>query len=432
MTKIEAIRAAIKATTDETERERLNDELIAAIQEEESAKASEQATQATKSFEDKLAEMKADFDNKLAEAKAATHIGTVEVGPSPEYKGFNLRRGAVKFADFLDQRGQAQKAAELRNNPDKIDRIMRHFADQIAKNWTSGPVTKAPVGGSDAAGDFLVNDDDRDELLSYARLTSVALRRARVESMESDVTTFPVENAKVSLAFSDPSSAIAATSATFTEATVTAKDLAGYADVRIHLEQDTQTPGGILGVLLSQFVESYGQSIDSAVFAGTGDPVSGIFLSYGQSEVFAAGSTAFSELLVTNMLNAVGKIPAVRRQGAAWYGLRSNVWQYLVGLTDNDGRPLFVNNFAQGGALTGFGYPVEETEYGPASAADTALFVFANLQSFIVGERLNTLQIFRDPYTSMASKLIKYYFFTRVGFANALPNDQVAIVTAET
>ena len=282
-------------------------------------------------------------------------------------------------------------------------------------------------GSNDAAGGYLV-PETWNTLIGYARKNSVALRNARNVNMVSDYMHVPLEDATVSLGFTSETAEAAETSATFSEVTLQATDLDGYADVSMHFEMDSTEP--IAALLLDQFTEAYGQNIDSAVFVGTGDPVSGIFLSYGQSEVFSAGSTAFSEVLASNLMNAISKLPRARRNGGKWYFDRPVLWEHINSLTDSNGRHYLFNDMREASAFRLLGYPVEELEHGDATGAGKVVGLFANLRGFIIGNRLSNLTLFRDPYSLSAKHYVRYVFWTRVAFANALPNDQVAIVTA--
>jgi HK97 family phage major capsid protein len=280
---------------------------------------------------------------------------------------------------------------------------------------------------TDTAGGYL-NPQQQGDLMAYARLNSVALRRGRSMNMESDYMRVPVENAKVSLGFTAEGTEASETSATFTQAELTAKDLDGYADVSMHLEMDSAAP--IAALLLDQFTESYGQLVDSAVFAGTGDPVSGIFLGYGRSEAFDTGSSSFSEVLASNLINAIGKLERPRRRNAAWYVGRTALWTYINNLKDANDNPYLARDFTSAVSQRLLGYPVEEIEDAPADAASTAMAVFGDLEGMIIGNRLSNLTLFRDPYSLSTQHYVRYVFWTRLAFANALPNNFVGVVTA--
>ena len=389
---------------------------------------------AEKAEADRIAKMEAELEElraereKIAQTKAIKPSeGEVKVGTNPDYKGINLRKGVDAFADMLERKNHYGAATKARNDEERTMGLIKAFHDMYVRSFDIGAYNKAIDYTSDEAGGFL-SPDIFGDLLAYARLNSVALQNARIVNMTSDVMKMPRENAKVSLGFTSTTTEAGETSATFEEVTLTAGDLDGYTDVAMHLEMDSTTP--IAALLLDQFTESYGQKIDSAVFACPGDPVSGIFLSAGRSEVFDSGSTNFSEVLVTNLIAAEGKLERPRRAGAKWYTGRSTLWSHIYPMKNDNGDHYLIQDLSRPGARTLLGYPVEEVEEFPANAAATAMAVFGNLDGFIIGNRLSNLTLFRDPYSLSTKHYVRYVFWTRVAFANALPNNFVTIETA--
>jgi HK97 family phage major capsid protein/HK97 family phage prohead protease len=352
----------------------------------------------------------------------------IKVGAPAEYKGVNLKRAVETFRDAQSQKGRVEAVKRIDHDEARAMHLLKGFVDLHKQSYEL--TEKSMVGGTTTLGGFLVDDEMRAELLAYARLSSVALRNARVEPMASDVQKFARENAKVTLAFSNEATAITESSATFEEVTVTAVDLDGYANVSWHLEQDSKVP--IAALLLDQFTEAFGQRIDSAVFAGTGSPMSGVFVVAAgpRSETFAAGSTNFSAVLASNLVNAIGKLEAPRRVGAKWYVRRDNLWTHINNLKDTTNVPYLARDFTNGVSSRMLGFPVEETEWGVDTGSSKTLAVFGNLDAVIIGERLNTLTLFRNPYLLTTAKKVLYAFWTRVGFAYALPANLVAIRTA--
>ena len=406
---------AIRKEAAEAERKR--------IEQEQAQKAEKERVA---NMEAELAELRKEKE-QIAQTKAI-HPGELKVGTNPEYKGINLRRGVEVFSDRLAHRGYEEAARKAVASEERTMGLIKAFHDMYVASFDLGTYDRKAVDyTNDAAGGYL-SPDQFGDLLAYARLNSVALRRARTVNMTSDVMKMPRENAKVQLGFTASTAEAGETSATFEEVTLTAQDLDGYADVSMHLEMDSSTP--IASLLLDQFTESYGQNIDSATFASTGDPVSGIFLSYGRSEVFDSGSTNFSEIVVGNLIAAEGKLERPRRAGAAWYIGRSSLWSHVYPLKNDNGDHYLIQDLSRPGARSLLGYPVEEVEDYPANAADTAMAVFGNLEGFIIGNRLTNLTLFRDPYSLSAKHYVRYVFWTRVGLAMALPNAFVAIASA--
>jgi HK97 family phage major capsid protein len=429
----------------EVDREALKKQLREEIEaEQKKAEEAAEAERKQKELEEKAAKAE-EVEKELTNLKQQFSMGEfskgarIQVGHPAEYNGMNLNRAKAAFGESFskrfggDQTAMGQKVARMAQS-DATAQILACIHD-AQQQTLKMPGVKVPVlkdlTNASAVGDILTPDDQRQEIINYARLTSVAMRNARVESMASDYQTFPVEGTKASVSFSAQTAEARDNDPTFTELGVTAKDLDGYVPVQQHVEMDSPNP--IASILLEQFIESMGQEVDSAVFMTDGDPVSGIFLAYGRSETFSSGSTAFSNLLIDNVVNAVGKLEVPRRRNARWYAGRSVVWTNFMNLQDEDGRPYFHMNPAEAVPGRMYGYPVEEIEVGDHSTgAGKAMAVFGDLTGMIVGERLNNMTLFRDPYSLSTKHYVLYVFWTRMGFGLALPNNFVAIQTAAT
>lgn len=421
MTKAELLKAMIAKTEDQEELKKLNDELIEAIREEERAKI-------TKELERQKEESVAKEMKEKAKASEG-YAHKIEVGTPGEYKGYNLRLAMEKalegFRASPTLKAAAQRAME---NREGFERLTKTFIDI----YDHAVVNKAPMAeGTGAAGGYLVPTEERMELLAYIREASVAMRDCTHVAMATDVMTLPRELTKVSVSYTDEGSEATETTPTFDQVTLTAKRLDAYTIVSNELIQDTKLPGGIVGVLMSQFVEAVGQKIDSTVFVAAGTPVSGVFRSAGYSQVFAPGSTNFSALLEADLRAIISKIPSSRLGNAKWYVHRSPLWTVVYGLKDSQNRPLFIPALNQGAPDLLYGFPVEKPETAPAtSAAGTGFIVFGDLRGFWIGDRLTNVNLFVDPYSHSKNYQTVYLLFTRWAFAHALPEYYGRIVTA--
>lgn len=433
MDELQLIEQLIAKSEDPKEIERLKARQIEIIEERAKEKArAEVKEEVEQEATEKLAaleEAKTASENQLKELKESMKMGEfrdgaqLKVGLTDNYKGHNLKRAAAEFKTALRHRDNREAIERAERNPEGLERLLKAFTDMRVDSMEN-PVTKDQIEGTDAAGGYLVHDDERDELLAYARDQSVALRRARIVRMNSDVVTMPREDAKVNLTFTNETTDTNETSATFDQVSLEAEDLDGYADVSLHLEMDNTTPGGIVGVLLDQFTEAYGQKIDQRVFEGA-SVASSVFDEAGYSVTL---SSLFDTLTVEKLRNTIGKLKPNRRNGAAWYGEYSVIWDYLYGVQE-DSKSVLIPDLRGRPGNQVLGYPLEELVEGPSTnTTGLPMLLFGNLNGYMVGERLNTLTLFRDPYTQRASKRVRYYFFTRVGFQMALPNNFVKII----
>jgi len=382
---------------------------------------------------EKAAAEKAVADTKaLNDVASKSVLGTqpkIVVGDPDNYKGYNLKK-VVGDIDMLDV--NATVKSRFKERPEQSFKLLKHFTDLYQGAMASPVQGKAAMQeGTNSEGGYLTPTEQRAELFAYVRELSVTMPDVTHIPMTSDVMTIPAELANVGVAWTAEEADATASNATFGQVTLTAKRLDAFSTSSNELLEDTNVPGGITAVLLSQFTEAVAKELDNQVLTGTGSPVSGVFTAAaGYSEVFGTGSTAFSELLESNVRNIIGKIPPERLDGAKWYMHNSVLWSYFYGLKDGDKRPLFVPSMSQGVPGTLFGYPVKQSSQATStSGAGATMAAFGNLKGFVVGDRLTNIKLFADPYTLGKSYQTNFYFFTRWAFAHALPGYYGRIVT---
>ncbi len=436
MSKIELLRSLIAKTEDPEELKKLQDQLIEAIREEERKKIEAEATQKAKEAEDKKAVEEGKATSKLAKIPEQKSP-IIEISTPGLYKGVSLK-AAVDTMQFDGRVNPAIRKLAIAT-PDKAEKVAKWMVDLMDRAYKNPIAAEAikgmteATGSSGTAGGYLTPTEERLAVLSYIRDVSIAMQDCAHIQMTSDAMTIPAENAKVSVAYTDEATDATETTPSLSQVSLTAKRLDAYTKVTNELLEDAGNPGGIAGLLAGQFIEAIGQKIDSTVFICTGSPVSGIFLSSGYSQVFSAGSTNFSELLESDIRNIVKKIRPNRRRNAKWYMATSVLWQYVYGLKDEDGRPLFVE-MRGGGPGPGqlWGYPVREgnDDIMPSTSATSAGFiVYGDLAGVLIGDRLTNVSLFVDPYSLARSYQTQFLLFTRWAFAHAMNQYYGRIVT---
>lgn len=367
---------------------------------------------------------------KAAEKSILSTTPKVEVGDPDNYKGVNLKRviGEIDFVTGVNEKVKDR----IKGNPDRAFRTLKMFTDMYQDAQKNPLATKAAMQeGTDSEGGYLTPTEQRPELLAYIREQSIVMPDVTHVMMSSDSMTIPRELTKVGVAWTAEETNATASNPTFDNITLTAKRLDAYSTSSNELIEDNNIPGGIAAILLSQFTEAVAKEIDKQILVGTGSPISGVFTAQaGYSEVFASGSTAFSELLESNIRNIIGKIPPERLDGAKWYMHNSVLWTYFYGLKDSQGRLLYINDQTAGGMGRLQGYPVKQSSQATStSAAGATLAAFGNLKGFMLGDRLTNIRLFVDPYTLGKSYQTNFYFFTRWAFAHALPGYYGRIVS---
>ena len=355
----------------------------------------------------------------------------VKVGEPGMYKGFNLKE---VIGEIDSQEGvNPSVKSRLAKNPEKAFKMLAMFADLHERSYSLNPAQlKAMQEGTDSEGGYLTPTEQRAELFAYVREQSIVAPDVTHIAMKSDVMEIPRELTNVTVAWTDEEAEATDTTPAFDQVTLTAKRLDASSISSNELLEDTNVPGGITAVLLSQFTEAVAKEIDKQVLVGTGSPTSGVFTAQaGYSAVFDSGSTAFSELLESNIRALIAQIPSERLDGAKWYMNHSVLWNYFNGLQDTTGRPLFVPSMSAGSPDLVWGYPVKTSSQATSdSAAGATMAAFGNLKGFVIGDRLTNIKLLADPYTLGQKYQTKFYFFTRWAFAHALPKNYGRIVTA--
>jgi HK97 family phage major capsid protein len=405
------VKKLIDAEVDEKEVAKLNDELIEIVEEIATIKAEAKYTE-------KLEAEKVEAEKK--EMKTKSDEPKVEITQTGMYKGINLKRAVAEAGQKKVSILEATK-----QDYGKVEAAAKWFIDMV-DNAKSRPVEKATMVGltTDALGGYITPTEERMELLSYMKQDSLALRDARVERMTGDKVTLPKELYNAVVAIRNESGEVGATSATFSQITLSTKGIDGYVVASKELVADSPL---LIATLMSQFIEGTAKIIDSAVFKGTGSPMSGIFTSAVTTSATYTGVN-FSSVTAAAIESILGQVLS-RPQDTArlkWYAHPSVFYSYLKSLraggsTTTDGPYLFwdsVNGQGVPGRFAGF--PIEYAYEAPyTTGAANTLAVFGDLTGVIIGERLNATSMFYDPYSSAANGHDRFYWFTRFAFSLA-------------
>ncbi len=453
MEKLTLLRDLLSKETDDSKKKTLEEEILKTIREEEAVKAQKDAEakvaderktekEAAAKDSSELAKLRSMFGGMASEvASDGSNAGSgIQVGTPGTYKGYKFRAEVAALTRKRPNDKHAEQRALWAGDMKAAERFAKSFLDIVdagLKNPGRDLDFHAKAGmneGTTTAGGYLTPDEFSDEWSSYVRDESVALRYCRLENMLSDVKYINKENGTVfslgGIGITSEATAATEVDPTVDRSTLTAKRLDGYVRVTNEDLEDARVAGGFINQLLDQFAEGNGQKVDSAVFVGTGDPVSGVFLSAGYSEVFSTGSSNFSALLLSNVLNLIA---AVKKAGPNrnFFLHHTILWKYLYGLADTTGRPIFIPSPSAGVPGTVFGYNAIEVPMAPeTSAASTGYILWGDLRGFVIGVRKNVISFFVDPYTRGLSHETIFAMFNRYAFAQHMPYNYGRIVTA--
>lgn len=421
MTKIEMLRALIAKETDEKELVRLSGEL------EQEIKA-----EAIAEYEAKEADAAAAKARDAVKAEATGTPVKIVVGDPELYLGYNLKAEKSKLLSAMQSR-MPKIHARMKENPEGTDEVVKMFLHKIHDAFQSpGSVVKSNALSPGTSGGFLGFPQAETEMLAYLRTQSVALQHATVIPMTQNTLDIPRENVKVSVAVAGEGVESAMTTPSFEQVRLTANRFDGYGITSNELLQDAANRGGLVAILVDQFIEAFGQRIDSGVFIGAGAPMSGVFRSAGHTRTMPTGSTAFVHLREEDIRLIVGAVTGhAPKRNLQWFGHPTVKWGTVFGLRDGAGRPLFIGNSAETPEGRLYGYPFVDVWQAPSvTAVNTGFLVFGDLSGVFIGDRIGDMDLMLDPYSLMIRHQTRFYMAIRVGMAQARPMDYGRIVTA--
>lgn len=413
MDNIQLLQALIDKTTDEKELEKLGADMKAALKAQARAEVE-------KEFADKASAAEVDELRKASSEKPKA--SGVEVGVPDMYKGRRFKANMEGLKD-IGRTFKNEKNAEI---------VTKVWLDKLA----DPSISKSVIGQSDTGnvGGYLVAPEYPKIYFEYAKEYSRALQLCDNIPMSSNVMYIPVESTKVGVAQTAEGTDATVTSAVFAQATLTAKRFDAFGGITNELLGDQNYP--VVPVLMKQFTEAIGQKVDSAVFDASGDPMSSVFsAAAGYSVVLGTGSSTFATVVFSSFFDVIAQIPSARLRNATWVAHRTPLWTYIYQIKDAASRPVFISSIDRG-AVDGpegkiLGIPVVQLEVGPsATAVSTAITVLGDFSGVKIGHRLDSIDLFMDPYSVAKSNQTQFYLFTRWAFALALPNQFCRLVTA--
>ncbi len=424
---VELLKALIAKETDETKRGEYEDQMLAAIKDEA-------ASDVAKTFEEKVKAQEVEIARLKADSGRVPYGQGITTVPG-DYKGFRFK---AEMENLLINPKAPRRVVEMwKADPGRLERTAKFWLDHFERALRSpidAAVMRAPMTeGSTTAGGYMTPDEQRADMLAYLREQSLALRECTHYPMQSDTLLIPGENAKVAVAYTNENTAATETTPSVRQVSLTAKRMDAYTDVTNELIQDAKIGGTVASWLLGQFTEAVGLKVDSTVFLCGGDPMSSVFsASAGYSQTFGTGSSAFSELLESDIRGIMAKVPAHYLTRARFWAHQNVVFTYLYGLKDSQERPLWVNDLTGEFPYRVYGVPVIfGTMSGPSvSAAATGFIGYGDLRGVAIGDRLTNIDLFTDPYTQASKYITRFYLFTRWGYALAMPSMLGRIVTA--
>lgn len=287
--------------------------------------------------------------------------------------------------------------------------------------------TKTAIG--DSGNTFPVPDVVMEEILHFARESSVILRKASVVDMTSERQSYPLETGSVTVSWgnttgnSDP---------TVSEVELLAEELSAYSVVKNMTLADSKSD--IVSWLAGNMAEALGQELDNSAFNGDGTSTYGycsgiLSAAAGYSVTMGAGSTAFSQIVGDVLSEMISKLDGLRKQGGEFF-MNGAILHFIRTLKDSNGRPIFYETYGSPAPPTIFGYPFTEVmKMTGTSASNTAFVAFGNLKYFMSGRRNGVTALQVDPFGLWTTNRTRYKIYNRWGQKIGLANGFVRLLT---
>ena len=334
----------------------------------------------------------------------------------------------------------ADKKAQL--DAEQTERFVNLFKFAAKKDWSKAREVETEIKSNDslnettdADGGYFVPEVTKAQILRLIPTFGQARNEMSVIPMgKTDTLTIPSKLTGVSVNWVSEANSITSSHPTFSYIQLVAKKLAGLTSMSNELLMDANVD--IVNYVISLFAEAIGTEEDSQFFAGTGSPISGIFLgtnTFGKEQHIADADGFDYE----KIREAIYGVDQNYIKGAKWYAHRSIVSK-LRGILDANNKPLFVDANA-GGLPTLMGYPVKMIENCPTSAEETAgtpLLILGNFKNSFIGSKMDVRVAFSDAATVDSDSMFQYdlsaiRLITRVAFNKGLTGAYSAISLAD-
>jgi HK97 family phage major capsid protein len=326
------------------------------------------------------------------EAMPTKDNGKVQVEPEvaePVYKGRTLDRMAKGFTYLKGEK--------------KIDatKMMIDFIERVVTNGKAAlNETSATQGG------YLTFPEYMEELLSFARLTSVCLQKCRVMSVSTDSIHIPYEDTSVSTAFVNEAGSIGQSEPTVGELNLTPAKLAAYSICSNELLADSEFD--ILTWLTSLMGEAVGQKVDEEVFNGS--TFTKLISASGITEVETSTNTT-AGITIDFLAQVITSLASNKAVGAEFY-MHRNGLRYLLALEDSVGNSIWTPAGGPTGAI--WGIPVNIVEAFPSGVTGNDVFgIYGNLKHYLIAMRQG-LEMTSDPYGLFTTDQTRFRGIMRV------------------
>ncbi len=307
-----------------------------------------------------------------------------------------------------------------------LDRLERGF-DNVYGGYTDEQKA-AYSGGSNATGGYLIPTAVAAEVLRIVQDNGVVVPRARHIPMSGLTLEIPNEATGVTVywgagAGGGQGGNLTAGEGTFGVNTLEAKRLHGRAAANIEAVDDSIV--GLIPFITEVMAEKMARELDKEALEGTGTNFTGLNAEGGINTV----STTTSNGENVTFLDLVSAVYAADESsveaGSAWF-MHRKIFATVVGLTDSQGRPIFMPSVSPGIPGTILGFPVYTTSViatntTRGATSNTSNMYFGDPKRLIFGDRQDLRFDVTETGPGWANYQIDMRLVGRFGFTVGTP-----------
>lgn len=334
------------------------------------------------------------------------------------------RKQIVK--EFLDQKAKAT-TLNIESEAKSTDvNVLKSFYKALADRDTTalkelqGEIAKSYDGqsvGTDANGGYLVpvelSDRIREQLVYISPIRSIA---TVISNMPAQLD-IPLEDAIPTTYWVGEGVAPTLSKSTFKKITLVAHKIGGFGKFTHESLVDTAVNPDLQNFVADRFALSLAQKENDAFVNGDG---SGKPYGFRSNQITprtgAIADTTTGVLAYKDLVKAFYGVHPVSRANGVW-AMPTQAIEQVVGMTDLQGRPIYVPAMAENAPATVLGKPVYEITEIPTNLGtgqDETEIWFGDFKNYLIGDREGMRINFGTTGTDLESDVISLVIFARV------------------
>lgn len=334
------------------------------------------------------------------------------------------RKQIVK--EFLDQKAKATTLNIESEAKSTEASVLKSFYKALADRDTTalknlqGEIAKSYDGqsiGTDANGGYLVpvelSDRIREQLVYISPIRSIA---TVISNMPAQLD-IPLEDAIPTTYWVGEGVAPTLSKSTFKKITLVAHKIGGFGKFTHESLVDTAVNPDLQNFVADRFAISLAQKENDAFVNGDGD---GKPYGFRSNQITprsgAIADTTTGVLAYKDLVKAFYGVHPVSRANGVW-AMPTQAIEQVVGMTDLQGRPIYVPAMAENAPATVLGKPVYEITEIPTNLGtgqDETEIWFGDFKNYLIGDREGMRINFGTTGTDLESDVISLVIFARV------------------